>query len=146
MQNASSGGGTTIYLDDVTDFEIGGILRFQNMKTPKVWEDIAITGVDVLNSTVTVASAPVKTYVAGRDRVIMKKKFIADNTFTMFATKADGVPVAEFLAAPYGINRRWGLFVDTDYEWDPEGVWVRVQDKGLPVLFNPDTTYTMVVR
>ena len=146
MQNASSGGGTTIYLDDVTDFEIGGILRFQNMKTPKVWEDIAITAVDVLNSTVTVASAPVKTYVAGRDRVIMKKKFIADNTFTMFATKADGVPVAEFLAAPYGINRRWGLFVDTDYEWDPEGVWVRVQDKGLPVLFNPDTTYTMVVR
>lgn len=145
-QNASSGGGTTIYLDEVTDFEIGGVLRFQNMKTPKVWEDRTITAVDVAAGTVTVDTAPTKTYIAGRDRVIMKKKFISDDTFTMFTSRADGVAVAEFLAAPYGVSRRWGLYVDTDYEWDPEGVWIRVQDKGLPVYFNPDTTYTMVVK
>lgn len=145
VQNASAAGGATIYLDDVTDFEIGGTLRFQNMKTPKVWEDRKITAVDVLAGTVTVAAAPTATYLAGRDRVIMKKKFIADNSFTMFTTTAEGVKVAEFLAAPYGITRRWGLFVDNKFEWDPDGVWIRVQDKGLPVLFNPDTTYSMVV-
>jgi len=146
MQNASSTGGTTIYLDQVTDFEIGGTLRFQNMKTPKVWEDRTITDVDVLAGTVTVNAAPTKSYLMGRDRVLMKKKYIADNTFTMFSSTAEGVAVAEFLAAPHGVDRRWGTYVDTKYEWDPDGVWIRVQDKGLPVYYNPDTTYTMVVK
>jgi hypothetical protein len=145
IQNAAIGA-TTLYLDDVTDFEVGGTIRLQNMKTPRVWEDRVITAVDVAAGTLTFATATTKALTAGRDRVIMRKKFIDDNTFCMFVTSVAGQPVAEFMAAPYGMDRRWGQFIDTKYEWDPDGVWVRVQDKGLPVYYNPDTTYTITVR
>jgi hypothetical protein len=71
----------------------------------------------------------------------MRKKFIQDNEFLMFSDMQEGQKIAEFMEAPYGNGRRWGFFADTKDEWDPEGVWLRVQDKGLPVLYFPDTTY-----
>jgi hypothetical protein len=146
LQNVAAAA-TTIYLDDVTDFEIGGIARIQNMKNPRVWEDLTINAVDPINGTIGVVTGPANAYVAGRDRVIMRKRFIDDNTFVMFSDKdGQGMPVAEFMQAPYGIDRHWGMFVDTDLEWDPEGIWLRVQDKGMPVYYNPDTTYIMTVR
>jgi len=76
----------------------------------------------------------------------MKKKFIGDDKFFMFSTSQDGEKVAEFMEAPYGNTRRWGKFADTKDEWDPEGMWLRIQDKGLPVLYHPDTTFTYTVK
>lgn len=135
---------TTIYVDDATDFAVGGILRFTNMVLHNVWEDETITAVDPVAGTVTVAAQPTLTFVGGRDKVTMRKKFIADNEFHMFSTTADGEKIAEFMEAPYGMDRRWGFFADTKPEWDPEGVWMRVQDKGLPVLYHPDTTFKLI--
>jgi hypothetical protein len=137
-------GSTTIYVEDSTDFEVGGVARFVNMVLYNVWEDETITGVDPVASTITVAAQPSATFVGGRDKVVMRKKFIADNEFHLFATKAGGEPIAEFMEAPYGIDRRWGFFADTKLEWDPEGIWLRVQDKGLPVLYHPDTTFKLI--
>lgn len=133
--------GTTIYLDDVSDFEVGGKIRFVNMILYNTYEDEVITAVDKVNGTVTVGAAPTAVFVGGRDKVIMRKKFIQDNEFLMFSDTQNGVKVAEFMAAPYGNSRRWGFFADTKDEWDPEGMWLRVQDKGLPVMYYPDTTY-----
>ncbi len=133
--------GTTIYLDDVSDFEVGGTARFYNMAAYNTYEDEVITAVDKANGTITVGAQPDYAFVGGRDKVVMRKKFIPDNVFFMFADTANGTKVAEFMEAPYGNSRRWGFYADTKDEWDPEGVWLRVQDKGLPVLYNPDTTY-----
>lgn len=133
--------GTTIYLDDVSDFEVGGKARFYNMKQYNTYEDEVITAVDVENGTITVGQAPTATFIGGQDKVVMRKKFIPDNVLFMFADTQDGNKVAEFMEAPYGNTRRWGFFADTKDEWDPEGIWLRVQDKGLPVLYYPDTTY-----
>lgn len=131
---------TTIYVDDATDFEVGGKLRFINMKLAGVWEDETITAVDTIANTVTVAAQPTATFVGGRDKVIMRKKFILDNEFFMFNPAQEGEKIAEFMEAPYGLDRRWGFYADSKPEWDPEGLWLRVQDKGLPVLYRPDTT------
>jgi hypothetical protein len=132
---------TTVYLDDVTDFEVGGKARFYNMSAYNTFEDEVITAVDKVNGTITVGEAPSTTFVGGRDKVVMRKKFIQDNEFLMFSDTQNGSKIAEFMEAPYGNTRRWGFFADTKDEWDPEGVWLRVQDKGLPVLYFPDTTY-----
>jgi hypothetical protein len=131
----------TITLDDVTDFEVGAVARFVNMKLYNVWEDRVITGVSTDASTITIASATTATFLAGRDKVVARKKFILDNEFLMFADTANGEKIGEFMESPYGMDRRWGFYADTELEWDPEGCWLRVQDKGLPVLYRPDTTF-----
>lgn len=143
-----TGGATTaIVVDDATDFEVGGKLRFIDMSEYNVWEDRAITAVDVPTNTITIASAPTKSFVAGEDKVVMRKKFIDDNTFLMFGTtSADGMPIAEFMEAPYGLDRKWGMDVDKKDEWDPDGTWLRVQDKGIPVMYHPDTSIRYKVR
>jgi hypothetical protein len=132
---------TTIYVDDASDFEIGGKARFYNMTLYNSYEDEVITAVDVAAGTITVGAQPTATFVGGRDKVVMRKKFIPDNIFFLFSDTQDGTKIAEFMEAPYGNTRRWGFYADTKDEWDPEGVWLRVQDKGLPVLYYPDTTY-----
>jgi hypothetical protein len=133
--------GTAITVDDASDFEVGGILRFVNMKLHNVWEDQVITAVNKETGVLTIDFATSATFVANRDKVVMRKKFILDNEFLMFSDTQAGEKVAEFIEAPYGLGRRWGFFADTESEWDPEGMWMRVQDKGLPVLYRPDTTF-----
>ena len=64
----------------------------------------------------------------------------------MFSPTAEGQKIAEFMEAPYGLDRRWGKYIDTKTEWDPDGIWLRVQDKGLPVLYNPETIATITVK
>lgn len=147
LTGAVTGGLTTVIsVDDASDFVAGGTLRFYNMLLFNTWEDCTITSVQVEAGTVTVAIPPVNSYVAGQDRVTMKKKFIGDDKFFMFATDQEGEKVAEFMEAPYGNDRRWGKYADTKDEWDPEGLWLRIQDKGLPVLYHPDTTFTYTIK
>lgn len=136
---------TTIYVDDATDFEVGGIVRFINMVKYNVWEDQKITAVDVVASTITVDAQPTLVFVGGRDKVVMRKKFINDNEVILYNTKSQGENIAEFMQAPYGNDRRWGFYADTKPEWDPEGIWLRVQDKGLPVMYHPDAIFKLSV-
>lgn len=143
--NVTGGSTTDIYVNDASDFEVGGTLRFIDMSAVNTWEDETISAVDVANGKITVATAPTKSFKAGEDRVTMRKKFIADDEFLMFSTSRGGEKIAEFMEAPYGIGRRWGKYADRKFEWDPEGMWLRVQDKGLPVLYHPDTIFKLNV-
>jgi len=146
MTNVAGGSTTTFTVDDANDFEAGGKIRFVNTSLNRSWEDEVIASVDKAASTVTVSTAPTASFKAGRDKVVMRKKFIDDNKFLMFSkTSADGDDIAEVLEAPYGLGRRWGTFVDTKDEWDPEGVWTRVQDKALPVMYHPDCSIRLTV-
>ncbi len=142
----TTGVGLVIYVDDASDFEVGGTARFVDMSEVNVWEDEVIDGVDVEAGTISVVAAPTIHFKAGEDKVVMRKKFIPDNVFFMFADNAEGESIAEFMEAPHGLGRNWGMFADTKDQWDPEGVYLRVQDKGLPVLYHPDTTYKLIVK
>ena len=75
----------------------------------------------------------------------MTKKFLPTDKFIMFASQLDGEKIAEFANAPFGLNRQWGMKVDQNEEWDPEGLFIRVQNKGLPVLYQEDAVYIMTV-
>lgn len=146
MSNITGGVSTTFTVDDPSDFEVGGIARFHKIKEHNVWEDETITDVNKTTGVITVAEAPSLSFTAGVDKVIMRKKFLADNKFFMMNDSSnEGEKIAELLEAPYGNTRRWGYYADKKDEWDPEGMWLRNQDKCLPVIYHPDTTYTITV-
>mgnify|MGYP001480196703 CR=1 FL=1 len=136
---------TSVSVDDSSDFVAGGTLRFHDISAG-TYEDETIASVDVDGATVTVSTAPSTSYKAGEDKVTMTKKFLPTTKFCMFASTVEGQKIAEYFAAPYGLGRKWGLNVDTHEEWDPDGIWIRVQDKGLPVLYRRDALYILTVK
>lgn len=143
--NVTANATVNIPVDDASDFEVGGTLRFIDTSEYDTYEDEEITGVNKVTNVITVANAPSIGFTAGEDKVVMKKKFVPDRRFMIFSDTVDGENIGEFLEAPYGNDRRWGYYADTHDEWDPEGTWLRVQDKGLPVLYHPDTSYILTV-
>lgn len=134
-------GADEIYVDDPTVFEIGGTMRLHSMSKINLYEDKVIDQIDMTTGRVHFTTALTRAVVGGSTRVSMKKKFIDDNKMCLLNSSVDGVPVAEMLQSPYGIPRRWGMYADKKDVWDPEGVWLRIQFKGLPVMYNPDSTY-----
>jgi hypothetical protein len=134
--------GTTMYVDDVADIEVGMVGRFKNMRSG-TYEDETVSAVDYLTGTVTFASAPSATFVAGRDRIEFTKKFVSDTDVLFYTPRVEGAPILEFMNVPFGLDRRYGLKVDRMEEWDPEGLWIRVQNKGLPIIYNRDATYLL---
>jgi len=135
---------TVVSVEDTTDFEVGGTLRFVDVSAG-TWEEETIASIQVEASTITVSSAPTASFKAGEDFVFMRKTFVPTNKFVMFASKVEGKAIAEYVAAPYGLNRSYGMQTDRNETWDPDGVFLRVQDKGLPVLYQRDAVYNLTV-
>jgi hypothetical protein len=135
---------TTVYVDDAADFEVGGTLRFHDISAD-TYEDETISAVDVAAGTITVSSAPTASFKAGEDKVTMTKKFLPTNKVLMFASSVEGQLIAEFMEAPFAVDRVWGLKLDKKLEWDPEGIWIRSQNKGLPVLYQRDGLLTLQI-
>ncbi|MFT7880902.1 MAG: major capsid protein, partial [Sulfurimonas sp.] len=132
-------GATTFYVDDATDFDATDTptLRVYDMSQGFTYEDLTLTAVDKANNKLTVDSAASNNYVGGEDRVVMRKKYIPSDTFFMFVKQLEGENIAEFMEAPFGNARHWGVYTDKKDEWDPEGTWIRCQNKGLPVVYHP---------
>lgn len=136
---------TTVYLDEVTDIEVGDTIRFHDISA-KTYEDETVTAVDVDAGTVTIGTAPTASFKAGEDKITVSKKFLNTNKFLMFAKTVEGENIAEFMNSPFGLDRHYGMKVDQKEEWDPEALWVRTQNKGLPVLYNPDAIVCLTVK
>jgi hypothetical protein len=135
---------TAVSVDDASDFVAGETLRFHDISAG-TYEDETIASVDVDAGTVTVETAPSVSFKSGEDVVTMTKKFLPTKKFCMFASSVEGQKIAEFMASPFSIPRQWGMKVDSYEEWDPEVVWIRVQNKGLPVLYQEDAIYNLTV-
>jgi hypothetical protein len=131
---------TWITVHDISDFEANATIRFYNGATG-AYEDCTSYSIDVVNSRIQLSAPPAASYQAGRDYVVMTKSFCPDDTFVMMSSKVDGQSIAEYREAPFGTGRHWGQYIDKNDEWDPEVTWIRVQDKGLPVLFQRDAIY-----
>jgi len=141
-------GATTFYVDDATDFDATDTptLRVFDMSQGFTYEDLTLSAVDKANNKLTVSSGASNDYVGGEDRVVMRKKYIPSDTFFMFCNQLEGENIAEFMEAPFGNDRHWGMYTDKKDEWDPEGVWIRCQNKGLPVLYHPDALYVLTIK
>ena len=135
---------TDIYVDDTADFVVGGTLRFYDVSAG-TYEDETIASITAQSSYVTVSTAPSSSYKAGEDYVVMSKRFIPDDQFTLMTASVEGTPTAEFKMAPYGLGRRWGIQTSRWDKEDPEVTYVRVEDKGLPVLYHRDAIYNLTV-
>ena len=136
--------GTTIYVDDTTDFEAGQTIYIHDTSAGTK-ESLIVSSVDHSASTVTVSVGPTSAYKASEDCITMTKKFLDTDKFLMFASSVEGNKIAEFMAAPYGMGRSWGMTVDSNPQWDPDGIFIRVQNKGLPVLYHRDALFVYTV-
>lgn len=138
---------TTISVPDATDIEVGSTARFYDTSENNVWEDATVSAVDIPNSTFTISAVTVKGFKSGEDVVRFRKKILADNEFAMFSSRnADGEMIAEDMLAPFGLGRNYGGYVDTNEEFDPEGLVIRIQNKSLPVVYHPDCIFKYVVH
>jgi len=141
----SAGAGPhTVYVDETTDFEVGGTLTVLDVSA-RTTETLTITAVTSNSGTITATGTLSSSYKAVEDYVYMTKKFIPTDKFVMWADNVDGEPIAEFMHAPHMLSRKWGQQIDKWYKNDPDGVFLRVSSKGLPCLYHEDAVYQLVV-
>jgi hypothetical protein len=140
----TGGSSTWVTVDDNHDFVAGEKIRFWDV-SEGTYEDSYIIAVESETNKIQLDSPPASSYKAGEDYVTMARYYIPNDKFLMMSTSVDGQPIAKYMQAPFGLDRRWGQKTDRHEEWDPEGLWIRVQDKGLPVLMNRDAIYVLDV-
>ncbi len=143
----NAGDTVTFTVEDATDFETGEAVRVYNMRQPFAWEADTISAINYATNVITLTTGvTVANYVAGSSRIQMRKRFADADEFLFFSRTIDNEPIAEFMEAPFGNDRTWGAYLDMKEEWDPDGLWLRVQNKGLPVLYWPNAIMRLVVR
>jgi hypothetical protein len=140
----SGGSSTTVTVEEITDF-VAGPCRIYDMTQMFAYEDAEITGVNYATNTLTFADEPTNSYLAGNARISLRKKFAKDDELMFFSKSIEGQTIAEFMEAPFGLNRNWGMFGDSETEWDPDGLWLRIQNKGLPVMYWPNAVMRLKV-
>lgn len=139
-----AGSGTTIYIEDTTDWEVGMTFKVHDA-SEHTYEELTVASVVPASGYITVGTGPTNAYKVGEDYVTMTTKFLPLKKFIMFCSTVDGRKIAEFLGAPFGLGRHYGMYTDSEDIWDPEGTYIRVQNKGLPVLYNRDAFYVLTV-
>jgi len=142
---AAGAGPHTVSVDNTVDFEVGGTLTVLDVSA-KTTETLTITAVNTNAGTLTATGTLASAYKATEDYAYMTKKFIPTDKFTMWADNVDGEPIAEFMKAPHELDRRWGQQIDRWVVRDPDGIFLRVEDKGLPVLYHEDAVYQLTVN
>jgi hypothetical protein len=141
-----TGGATTVVsVDNPADFEVGATLRFFDVSAG-TYEDETIASVQIEAGTVTVSVAPTASFKAGEDFVMMTKMFIPDYKIILGTKAVEGNAIVEFKNAPFGIPRGYDLTPKSWLDTDPDVAWVRIQNKGLPVLYHRDALYQLKVR
>lgn len=135
--------GNVLTVDNARDFSVGGKL-FADLVDREFREEFryitAITGNQVTVETAFTTMRP------GKDRVTMRKKYLQDGEVVALPSTFEGNAIGKYYLAPFGIPARYGMYTDSDTVWDPDGVYLRVQNKGLPVVHSPQAVFTLVVN
>lgn len=145
LTGAVTGGSTTVIsVDDASDYETGEALKFTDVSAGTN-ESETISSIDVEAGTITVSTAPDDSFRAGEDYVTMTRYFVPQNMALLMASSVENQEIAEFKPAPFGIPRNYGMKADSHDFWDPAVTEVRIQDKGLPILYQTDALYQLTV-
>ena len=134
---------TSIYVGDAADFATGTATLYD--VSAGTSEEVTISAINRDTGVITVA-ATTAAFTAGQDYIEQVNKFVSDDKFVMMAPTVDGNKIATYMAAPFGLARRWGLYTDREDQWDPEGTYIRTQNKGLPVLYHRDAVYQLTIK
>lgn len=141
---AAGAGPHTVSVDSTTDFEVGATLTVRDVSA-NTTETLTISATDSDAGTITATGTLSSSYKATEDDVYMTRKFIPTDKFIMWADTVDGESIAEYMAAPHMLGRKYGQQMDRWEKKDPDGIFVRVSDKGLPVLNHEDAVYQLTV-
>ena len=141
---AAGAGPHTISVDETIDFEVGGTLTCLDTSA-KTTETLTITAVSPSAGTLTATGTLSNAYKLSEDYVYMTRKFIPTTKFTMWADSVEGEPIAEFMKSPHTLKRKWGQQLNRWVVDDPDGIYLRVEDKGLPVLYHEDAIYQLTI-
>lgn len=140
-----TGGSTSTFaVRSTVDFEPDDVMRIVNAETEE-WEEVAIASISPTAGTVTLTDHTIASYQAGRDFCYVTKKFLPTNQITLICDKIENTPTAKFFNAPFGIKGGYGAQVTRHEMYEPDGVEVRIQNKGLPVLYNRDAVVQLKV-
>lgn len=146
---AAGTGPHTIYVDEVGDLVVGDVIYGVRINTTGGQHTktaaMTITAIDAVAGTITATGTIATALRPQMDYVYTIRKFLPKDRFTLFADSIEGQKIAEFAEAPFDLDRHYGIKVDGDIKWDPDGVVVRVQNKGLPLLFHEDAVYSVKV-
>jgi len=146
LTSALIGGSTTWFtVQDASDMVAYETLRFHKTSDGS-FEDRVILTVDKFNNRIQVEYPPTYGYKAGEDSVTMRKYYVPSDKIVFFASSVDGEKIADYKEAPFGLERTYGLATDSKDEWDPEGIFIRTRNKGLPVLYHRDAVYQLTVK
>lgn len=135
----------TLSVDNTADFEVGQTLYVKSTSTKRAPEPLTITAVSHTSRTITATGTLSYPYLPVEDFFYVSKKFLDTDKFTMFCSTVEGRKIAEFAQAPFGNEGNYGVSVDSWPKKDPDGVYIRVQNKGLPVMYFEDAVYTLDV-
>ena len=141
---AAGAGPHTIYVDDATDFVVGATIYARDV-TANTKEALTVTAKDAIAGTITATGTLAAAYKAGEDCVTMSRKFIPSDKFCMFSSEVEGQKIAEFANAPFGLDRHYGMKLDRWEKKDPDGIFIRAENKGLPVLYFEDAVFIYTV-
>lgn len=133
----AAGSTTECHVDNATDFEAGDVCYIYDL-TADTKEEVTVASVDVNAGTITLADTTTNSYKASEDYIYINKTYLPVNKFAMFCSTIEGEKIAEFANAPFALSRTYGMRVDSHEEWDPDGIAVRVQNKGIPALYQRD--------
>jgi len=140
------GGSTTVIsVDNPVDYIVGANITLYN-STTGANEVATIASIQIEAGTITLSAAPTNSYRAGLDYVVMVRRFVPDNRAVFAVKSIEGVSIAEWKDAPFGIPRGYGLTPKAWMDTDPDVAWVRTQNKGLPILYHRDAIYQLQVR
>jgi len=141
---AAGAGPHTVYVDDVTNFVVGATIYVRDVSA-NTKESLTITAKSESSGTLTATGTLASSYKAGEDCVTMTRKFIPTDKFCMFSSEVEGQKIAEFAKAPFGLDRHYGMKLDRWEKKDPDGIFIRVENKGLPVLYFEDAVFIYTV-
>jgi len=146
---AAGAGPHTISVDEVGDIEVGdtiyGVRINESGGKHTKTAAMTVTAVSASAGTITATGTIATALRPQLDFIYTIRKFLPKDRFTVFANEIEGQKIAEFAEAPFDLDRHYGIKVDSDVVWDPDGVFVRVQNKGLPLLFHEDAVYSVKV-
>jgi len=139
---ALAASGTTVYVGNAADFEAGTATLHDTSAGTS--EAVTISAIDPQAGTITVG-ATTAAFKQGEDKITQTLPYIPNDKILMYASQVDGQAIADFRQAPYGLQRHWGLQTHQWETTDPDGIFIRVEDKGLPVLYQRDAIYILDV-
>lgn len=142
-------GGTTLTfsVDDSTGFEVGDTIWLRRVENGRLAaeDEATVSAKNDAAGTLTVTAEPTFSYRAGYDWVDCTRKFLETDRIHLLAPTIHGNPAFGGIMAPYGYPTRYGLSNDQWDEKDPDGIWIRVQNHCLPVIYIPQASWAVKV-